>query len=104
MTDRRQFIAAGSAFSLALAAGTVPAAAQGKYPSKAIRWVVPRPAGAPQDSIARKLAETVSRLLGVPVIIDNKPGASGTIGAAEVARRTLAAMIAKEQSPALSTA
>lgn len=85
MSNRRQFMAASGALSLTLAL-TDPSRAQAKYPSKPIRWVVPTPAGAPQDSIARRLAETVSRVLGVPVIIDNKPGGSGTIGAAEVAR------------------
>ena len=86
MTNRRHFIAAGGVTLLALALGSPAAMAQAGYPSKPIRWVVPSPAGSPIDSIARKLGESVARRLGVPVIIDNKAGAAGSIGAAEVAR------------------
>ena len=59
--------------------------AQG-YPSRPIRFVVPFSAGSGTDIIARAVGETMSRNLHQPVIIDNRPGAGGTIAAAQVAR------------------
>ena len=56
------------------------------FPSKPIRIVVAYPPGGGSDIMARTLAEPLHELLGQPVIIDNKPGAGGAIGAAEVAR------------------
>ena len=56
------------------------------YPTKPIRLVAPFPAGAPFDAVARRLAEAMSQQLKVPVIIDNKPGTGGSLGAGEVAR------------------
>ena len=61
------------------------AAAQ-TFPSKPIRIVVPYPPGGGSDIMARILAEPLRELLGQPVIIDNKTGAGGAIGAVEVAR------------------
>jgi tripartite-type tricarboxylate transporter receptor subunit TctC len=74
---------------LTLIAATVvagAAAAQAAYPSKPIRMVVPFTAGSVTDIIARTVAENMSKGLGQPVIIENKPGAGGTIGAAQVAK------------------
>ena len=86
MTNRRLFTAAGSMLALSLALASQMALAQAPYPSKPIRWVIPSPAGSPVDSIGRKLGQSVAKRLGEPVVVDNKPGAVGTIGAAEVAR------------------
>ena len=61
------------------------AAAQG-FPSKPIHIVVPYPAGGTTDLMARALQEPMQKTLGQPVIVDNKPGAAGAIGAREVAR------------------
>ena len=61
------------------------ALAQG-YPSRPIRFVVPFSAGSGTDIIARAVGETMSRNLHQPVIIDNRPGAGGTIAAGQVAR------------------
>jgi len=68
---------------LALAAA-LPAAAQ--YPSKPVRLVNPFTVGGPLDLMARILTERLTSALGKPVIVDNKPGAAGNVGAAEVAR------------------
>jgi tripartite-type tricarboxylate transporter receptor subunit TctC len=67
---------------LALAGG---AAAQA-FPSKPIRIVVPFAAGSATDTMARAYANEMQKLLGQPVIVDNKPGANGMIGAEAVAR------------------
>ena len=56
------------------------------WPTKAVRLVVGFPAGSSPDLLARLLAEPLSKALGQPVIIDNKPGASGNIGVDAVAK------------------
>jgi tripartite-type tricarboxylate transporter receptor subunit TctC len=56
------------------------------FPSRTVRLVNPFPPGGPLDIIGRTLTERLSASLGTPVIIENKPGAAGNVGAAEVAR------------------
>lgn len=56
------------------------------YPSRPIRLVVPFPAGGPTDLLARIVATRLGEKLGQPVVIDNKPGASGMVGAEAVAK------------------
>src|SRR5688572_28381061 len=56
------------------------------YPSKPIRFVVPYPAGGPLDTIARLLGAKVAESVKQPVVVDNKPGAGGNIGADIVAK------------------
>jgi tripartite-type tricarboxylate transporter receptor subunit TctC len=60
--------------------------AQGKYPQRPITLVVPTAPGGSTDFTARLLVEPLSRALGQPVVVENKPGASGNIGNAQVAR------------------
>jgi tripartite-type tricarboxylate transporter receptor subunit TctC len=69
--------------SLATAPG--PAAAQA-WPAKPIRLVIPFPAGGATDIVGRLLAQKLGAALGQQVVIDNKPGAGGTIGADLVAK------------------
>ena len=61
--------------------------AQDAYPSKTIRFVVPYPPGGPTDLMARLLQTELQTRLGVAVVIDNKAGAGGNVGSAEVAKQ-----------------
>ncbi len=56
------------------------------YPERAIRLVVPWPAGGATDAAGRVMAQRLSERLSTPVVVENKAGAAGTIGAAQVAR------------------
>ena len=60
--------------------------AEQAYPSKPIRLVVPFPAGGSLDAVARAIGQKLSISWGQPVIIDNRPGAGGNIGADLVAK------------------
>jgi tripartite-type tricarboxylate transporter receptor subunit TctC len=64
----------------ALLGVSVCAFAQGAYPTKPITMIVPFPPGGVADTVARPVAEAMSRDLGQPVVIENKPGAGGGIG------------------------
>lgn len=63
-----------------------PLAAQGGYPSRAVRIIVPFAAGGGADVVARALAQTLSERLGQQFVVDNRPGGAGNIGT-EVAAR-----------------
>lgn len=63
-----------------------PARAQDDYPSKPITFIVPYAAGGSSDTRSRQLAQQLSTKLNVPVVVENKPGASGNIGTAQIAR------------------
>src|SRR3989454_12136877 len=69
--------------ALCVSAGAL---AQGGWPAKPIRMVVPVTTGGPSDLVARILGEKLSASLGKPVIIENRPGASMVIGSAFVAQ------------------
>ena len=70
---------------LAAVAFAVPALAQ-TYPSKPVRLIVPFPPGGGTDFVARTLATELAKSTGWTVVVENKAGAAGTIGLAEVAR------------------
>ncbi|WP_420998140.1 Bug family tripartite tricarboxylate transporter substrate binding protein [Cupriavidus sp. 30B13] len=72
--------ALSAAVSLSLAVAAAPAAAAG-YPERPITIVVPYAAGGSNDLVARVLGQRLGQDLGVSVVVDNAPGASGTIGA-----------------------
>ncbi|NSX16692.1 Bug family tripartite tricarboxylate transporter substrate binding protein [Cupriavidus taiwanensis] len=71
--------------SATLPLAAAPAFAE-TYPSKPIRLVVPFPPGGPTDTAARIIGQKMSETLKQPVVVDNRPGASGTIGAENVAK------------------
>jgi len=84
---RRAALRALLAGAACAAAFALPAQAQqAGFPAKPLRFVVPYPPGGPLDSMARLLAEKVRASLGQPVIVENKAGAGGNIGADLIAK------------------
>jgi tripartite-type tricarboxylate transporter receptor subunit TctC len=81
--NRRRFLIHTGAAAAALLTGDVHAQT---WPSRSITFVVPFPPGGSNDVFARAIADKLSASLGVPVVIDNRGGAGGTIGSAAVAR------------------
>ena len=72
--------------ALSLLALTAGGARAQSWPERPIKMIVPFPAGGGADNAARAFCEKLASLLGQPVVIDNRPGASGNIGAELVAR------------------
>jgi tripartite-type tricarboxylate transporter receptor subunit TctC len=71
--------------ALAVLAWASAAGAQ-NWPAKPIRWIVPFPPGGANDVTARSLAERLAQTLAQPVVVENRPGAAGTIGTELVAK------------------
>lgn len=74
------------AASALLAATVLPAAAQTNYPERSVKIIVPFAPGGSSDNAARILAEQLGIKWKQPVVVENKPGANGSIGAAQVAK------------------
>ena len=83
---KRRFFPALLVAVALLSAAATPAAATADYPAQPIRLVVPFPPGGGADNLARTIMPRVEALLGKPIIIDNRPGAGGNLGAELVAR------------------
>lgn len=81
---RRRFLALSATLAAGAAFGV--RAAQAWPAGQTITWVVPYPAGGSTDVLGRAVAQQLDALLATRVIVDNRPGATGTIGAARVAR------------------
>lgn len=79
--SRRQLLLGGLAFTL-----VAPMAQAQSFPAKPITFIVPWPAGSTSDSVMRTLAQVASQKLGQPVVVDNRPGASGMLGVGAIAR------------------
>jgi tripartite-type tricarboxylate transporter receptor subunit TctC len=75
-----------AAASLVLVPWLISSAPAQDFPTHLVRIVVAFPAGGPTDFVARLLADKLKFLLGQSVVVENKPGANGTIGAEYVAR------------------
>src|SRR5690606_35639486 len=81
--------AAFAAAGLIAALGTAPSALANEassYPERPISWIVPFPPGGAMDAIARVLSEEMARELGQSIVVENKPGAGGNIGAKYVVK------------------
>jgi tripartite-type tricarboxylate transporter receptor subunit TctC len=112
MLNRRLLLAAGAAPLLAGRTATAQSDPAAAWPSRPLRFLVGFSAGSTPDLVARTLAEPLSPLLGQPVVVENKPGASGNIAADIVAKakddHTIGVMInvnltiAKLLTPALT--
>ena len=87
-TSRRQALRllGAAAFAPTLAPTLAAAAADAPWPNRPVRIVVPWPAGGPTDTFGRAVARELAPLLGQPVVVDNRAGASGTVGIQHVAR------------------
>ena len=78
-----------STLTIALGLCCLPCAATAQsYPAKPVRLVVPFPAGGATDVLARTISLKAAEKLGQPIVIDNRPGAGGTIGSDSVAKAT----------------
>ena len=85
MIHRRDVLARAGLLGTALLAG--PSWAQSAFPSQTIRFLVPYPPGGPTDLMARLLQPELQKRLGTTVVIENKGGAGGNVGSAEVAKQ-----------------
>lgn len=85
MLDRRQFVATGIALPM-LCYGRFALADD--YPSRPITLIVPQAPGGGNDTIARIIAQKMTQSLGQQVIVENRPGAGGTLGTRQLARST----------------
>jgi len=72
--------------TLLLGALAAPASAQPAWPERPIRWIVNFPPGGSADTLSRLLAERIGPRLGQPIVVENRPGAGGLIGAELVAK------------------
>src|SRR5258708_32775554 len=77
-------LAVSFAAALAILAVANPSAAQ--YPNRPIKWIVPYTPGGITDSVTRLVTQKLQDALGQPIVIGNKPGANGQIGADVVAK------------------
>jgi len=88
MRAGRAALAAGAGCLLWLCAGLLPAHAQNAWPSRALRIVVPYPAGGSTDILTRLVGQKLGEALGQPVIVENRGGANGTIAGSYFAKST----------------
>ena len=87
MNAGRRRCLAGFLTGAALCVTALPTAAKdGEYPLRPVRVIVPFGAGGTADLVARVVAEQLSRTLGQPFVVENKPGAGGTIGSDQLAK------------------
>lgn len=84
-TAKRQLL---SGLAAVIGAAALPSLAQPAYPGQPIKLLVPFTAGSGTDVIARTVGHEMAKSLGQPIVVDNKPGAGGTLGASQVATAT----------------
>ena len=79
---RNALLATGLALALAHPASALAAGPEDNWPNRAIRLVVPFPPGGGSDTVARIIGTALAERLGQPVVVENKPGGTGTVGVA----------------------
>ncbi|WMD23527.1 tripartite tricarboxylate transporter substrate binding protein [Achromobacter seleniivolatilans] len=84
--NKRSFLATACTLIATAGLPLAGAQAQGAYPDKPIRVIMPWAAGGPTDVVGRVVAVQMGEILGQPLVIETRAGASGTIGAAQVAK------------------
>jgi len=84
----KKVILAAVIAAIAASAGWSPAFAQGKYPVRPIRILIPFPAAGAADTIGRSLGEQLAAQMGQPMVIDNRPGAAGRLATEMLAKAT----------------
>ena len=84
MTDRRQFMLSSTALLAGAAAPSLARAQAQGYPSRPIKYICPWPAAGATDIVQRRLAESAGKILKQTIIVENKPGVGGTMGAIEL--------------------
>jgi tripartite-type tricarboxylate transporter receptor subunit TctC len=84
--SRRESLLRAALFLAFAGAPATASAQQGAYPAKPVKLVIPYPPGGGTDITGRAMAQKLSEFLGQSVVIENKPGATGMIGAASVAK------------------
>jgi tripartite-type tricarboxylate transporter receptor subunit TctC len=84
-TGRRRFLGAAAGAAL-LSAGLTPPASAQAFPNKPITLIVPFPAGGVTDVQFRALAQIATKELGQPIVVSNRPGATGSLGPAQMAQ------------------
>ena len=85
-SNHRTIALTASLLASMLACGTAQAQTDASYPNRSIRMVVPFSAGGPADAMGRLAATGIQQALGQPVVIDNRLGGGGVIGAEAVAK------------------
>ena len=86
MTPTRRTFTLALATAGALGAWAAPAAAEDKWPSKPITYIVPFPAGGTTDVLARLIGQKLGAVLGTTIVVDNRGGAGGSVGSEQAAR------------------
>jgi tripartite-type tricarboxylate transporter receptor subunit TctC len=86
MTILRRLVALGLLAAAMTESAVAQSAADARYPERAIRIVVPFPAGGPTDILARVMAQRISEDWGQPVVVENRPGGDTVIAAQQVAK------------------
>jgi tripartite-type tricarboxylate transporter receptor subunit TctC len=84
--NRRRSVLIGAAATVTALSWAGTARAQAGYPTRPVKMIVPYPPGGRTDILARGFVEQLSRQLGQPVVIDNRPGAQTNIGTEAAAR------------------
>jgi tripartite-type tricarboxylate transporter receptor subunit TctC len=83
---RRSILKAGIALAACAGFSPLPSSAQGKYPDRPIRMIIPFSPGGGTDTLGRRFANQLGNVLGQQIVVDNKAGADGIIGTSEAAR------------------